>query len=87
MEILTTHVVTHTKTPLNISESFILKNQMTTSRESFCFYLRQDDAGNKYRDNGVNIDLVVSRILRKVSQGDDVIYVFEIVSNMIGEKL
>lgn len=60
---------------------------MTTSWESFCFYLRQDDAGNKYRDNGVNIDLVVSRILRKVSQGDDVIYVFEIVSNMIGEKL
>lgn len=42
---------------------------------------------NKYRDNGINLDIVVSRILRKVSQGDDVIYVFEIVSNMVGEKL
>lgn len=42
---------------------------------------------NKYKGYGVNIDFIVSRILRKVSQGDDVIYVFEIVLNTVGKKL
>lgn len=42
---------------------------------------------NKYRDHGINLDTVVSRILRKVSQGNNVIYVFEIASNMVGDKL
>ena len=41
----------------------------------------------KYQEHGIELNIVVSRIVRKVTQGDNIIYVFEIVSNMIGDKL
>lgn len=42
---------------------------------------------NNYENHGINIDIVVSRIIRKVTQGDNIIYVFEVVSNLTSPKL
>lgn len=40
-----------------------------------------------FEDHGIKLDFIVSRMIRKVSQGDNVIYVFELTTNMIGENL
>lgn len=42
---------------------------------------------NRYKEHGIDLNIVISRITRKVTQGDNIIYVFEIVSNMVGDKL
>lgn len=42
---------------------------------------------NRYKEHGIDLNIVVSRITRKVKEGDNIIYVFEIVSNMVGDKL
>ena len=42
---------------------------------------------NKFEDHGIKLDFIVSRMIRKVTQGDNVIYVFELTTNMIGENL
>lgn len=41
----------------------------------------------RYQEHGIELNIVVSRITRKITQGNNIIYVFEIVSNMIGNKL
>lgn len=41
----------------------------------------------KFEDHGIKLEFVVSRINRKVTQDDNVIYVFEIAINMIGENI
>jgi hypothetical protein len=41
----------------------------------------------RFESHGVELNIVVSRVIRKVSQGDNIFYVFEIVSNMTNEKL
>jgi hypothetical protein len=41
----------------------------------------------RYEEHGIELSIIVSRVKRKISQKNNIIYVFEIVSNMIGEKL
>lgn len=41
----------------------------------------------RFESHGVELELVVSRIIRKVTQGDNIFYVFEIVSNMFNDNL
>ena len=41
----------------------------------------------RFESHGVEIELVVGRIIRKVSQGDNIFYVFEISSNIFNENL
>ena len=41
----------------------------------------------RFESHGIELEFVVSRIIRKVTQGDNVFYVFEIVSNMYNENL
>lgn len=45
------------------------------------------NAVSKYEEHGVTLEIVVSRMLRKITLGDNIVYVFEIVSNMKNEKL
>ena len=40
-----------------------------------------------YEEHGIELSIVVSRVIRKVAQDDNIIYVFEIVSNMISDNL
>ena len=41
----------------------------------------------RFESHGVELEFVVSRIIRKVTQGDHIFYVFEIVSNMFNDNL
>lgn len=41
----------------------------------------------RFESHGVELEIVVSRIIRKVTQGDNIFYVFEIASNMYNDKL
>lgn len=41
----------------------------------------------RFESHGVELEMVVSRIIRKVTQGDNIFYVFEIVSNMFNDNL
>ena len=41
----------------------------------------------RFERHGVELEFVVSRLIRKVSQGDNIFYVFEIVSNMYNDNL
>ena len=42
---------------------------------------------NRFRNHGVELEIVVSRIIKKVTQGDNIFFVFEIVSNMYNDNL
>ena len=41
----------------------------------------------RFESHGIEINIVVSRLIRKVSQGENIFYVFEIVSNMVNDNL
>ncbi|MGM9694537.1 MAG: hypothetical protein ACI3YC_05975 [Alloprevotella sp.] len=41
----------------------------------------------RYADHGIDLNIVVSRVVRKVTFGENIIYVFEIVSNIVGDKM
>lgn len=41
----------------------------------------------RFESHGVELEFVVSRIIRKVTQGDYIFYVFEIVSNIYNDNL
>ena len=41
----------------------------------------------RFESHGVELSIVVSRRIRKVTQGDNILFVFEIVSNMENENL
>ena len=41
----------------------------------------------RFKSHGVELSIVVSRPIRKVVQGENIFYVFEIVSNMVNENL
>ncbi|MBR5957059.1 MAG: hypothetical protein IKZ99_01705 [Salinivirgaceae bacterium] len=41
----------------------------------------------RYRDHGIDIELVVGRMKRKITYGQSIFYVFEIYSNIKNEKL
>lgn len=41
----------------------------------------------RFESHGVELNIAVSRLVRKVSQGNNIFYVFEIVSNMVNENL
>lgn len=41
----------------------------------------------RFESHGVELNVAVSRLVRKVSQGSNIFYVFEIVPNMINENL
>ena len=42
---------------------------------------------NRFRNHGVELEIIVSRIIRKVTQGENIFFVFEIVSNMYNDNL
>ena len=41
----------------------------------------------RYRDHGIDIEMVVGRMKRKITYGQSIFYVFDIYSNMKNEKL
>lgn len=45
------------------------------------------EQAKRFESHGVDLSIVVSRPIRKVMQGDNILYVFEIVSNMVNENL
>lgn len=42
---------------------------------------------NRYESHGIDFNIVVSRLIRKVCQGDNIFYVFEIVTNLVNDNL
>lgn len=41
----------------------------------------------RFESHGIEINIVVSRLIRKVTYGENIFYVFEIVSNMVSDNL
>ncbi|MCH5308367.1 MAG: hypothetical protein J1E58_00795 [Prevotella sp.] len=41
----------------------------------------------RFENHGIEINIVVSRLIRKVTYGENIFYVFEIVSNMVNDNL
>lgn len=63
------------------SDDAILRNFFASASDEMAQVIQ------RFADRGIDLNTVVSRVVRKVTIGENVIYVFEIVSNIVSAKM